>query len=62
MNCFYCGWSGSSGDRVAATPQWVHDHDVDPDHFLNNGLNCPDCGEAQWTFDDDEFDGFEDVD
>lgn len=52
--CYYCGWSGELDERVPATEEWIFEHDVDRDHFLNHGLNCPDCGEAQWLLSGDD--------
>lgn len=50
----YCGWTGDSDERVPATPEWVIENDVDPEHFLNGNFNCPECGDSgAWRSNDD---------
>jgi Zn finger protein HypA/HybF involved in hydrogenase expression len=57
FHCHFCSWSGDSDDRVPASADWVAQHNVDFEHFTQNSLNCPDCGEAQFTMSgDDDFD------
>lgn len=69
----HCGWEGELADRVPATPEWLAENDVDPDHFTGNALNCPECGDSKgWTLtgedaeddahelDDAESDGVDD--
>jgi transcription elongation factor Elf1 len=56
----YCGWTGDSDERVPATPEWVAENDVDPEHFLNGNFNCPECGDSKgWDSLDDDGDGIE---
>ena len=61
-----CGWFGHSDDRVPASVAWIAENDVDHDHFKNNSLNCPDCGDSKgWRLsgEDDEDGGeFSDTD
>jgi hypothetical protein len=46
IRCSHCGWEGELDERVPSTQQWAEDHAVDPHHFMNHNLNCPDCGES----------------
>lgn len=62
IKCSHCSWEGELDERVPATAAWIAVNDVDPDHFLNQSLNCPDCGESSaWILTgDDDVDDLDD--
>jgi hypothetical protein len=58
IRCSHCEWSCDLSDRVPATAEWCADNELSSegiDHFLNNDLNCPECGESSaWILTGDD--------